>query len=222
VANSKAKTLHVAQVSIEQFFRQHRDVYFLTFTEPGRKAEEDYWTKDQAEAAFKPFRDLCARRGVSIIVVWERQKRGSWHPHVLANQFFDVNHLRAWMVERGWGVQMRLEWVTRPVEGQGRKVEGIIRYLTKYLTKSVHQVSGYEHRKCFCASADAKCGGTSFRWVPWIRPGSYLYAMGFEYFLAMNERFPNFRDVMEVIRYGVEATGWADIDPLWEFGFPSG
>src|SRR6187431_2309631 len=142
VASSKAKTLLVAQTSIENFFLTHADVYFLTFTEPGRKEGESCWTKDEAEKHFKPFRDYCSRRGVALLVVWERQKRGSWHPHCLIDKFLDVNWLRAWMVERGWGTQMRVEWLTRHVRTtyeEGRKssvnsytpgAQKVVRYLT--------------------------------------------------------------------------------------------
>lgn len=235
MAGSKSKTLEVARVSIENFFLRHRQVWFITFTQPGLESEfDELWTKDEAEAHFKPFRDLCARRGAELLVVWERQKRGAWHPHCLVSKRFDVAWLRPWMVERGWGRQMRLEhlgrvtksefygpndpdnWTRTSVPGAKR----IVSYLTKYLTKSVKDVDGCEKKKVFCSSRTAKAGGVSFKWVPWLKAGSFLYAAGLEYFKEFEGRRPRFRDMAMVIRLGVEATGWADYDPLWEFGFP--
>jgi hypothetical protein len=225
VASSKAKSLHVARLSIEEFFRKHRDVYFLTFTEPGRKADQSYWTKDEAEAAFKPFRDLCSRRGCELLVVWEIQKRGSWHPHCLVNQRFDVVQMRSWMVARGWGPQMRFVWVTRPHSGVSQmpelpEVGRITRYLTKYLTKSAYSVSDSTKKKVFGGSKSSRAGDTGFKWCPWVKAGSFLWQAGRGLFVQLNGRQPKFRDVREVIRLGVEETDWADYDPLWEFGFP--
>lgn len=218
---------------MEEFFRRNRDVYFITFTEPGRP-DGVYWTKDEAEKHFKPFRDLCARRRVELIVVWEKQQRGAWHPHCLVNQYFDVNTLRPWMVERGWGQIMRLEWVTRHrasvwAQPHAAQMEHchmgrIMRYLSKYLCKSLHDPEARfaDKSKVFGASRSAKAGGTSFRWAPWVRAGSMLWYYGQEFFVLFHGRQPRFLDSMEVIRLGVEATDWASCDPLWEFGFKFG
>lgn len=229
--SSRAKTAYVAQLSIEEFFNRNRDVYFLTFTEPGRSEGEPLWTKDQAEDHFKPFADLCRRRNIALLVVWERQQRGAWHPHCLVNKRFDVNWLRPWMVERGWGHIMRLEWVTRhdKTTYEDGKVSHtsympgasrIVRYLTKYLTKGIPAGEGGVKKKRFCCSRSARAGGVTFKWVPWVRPGAMLYNAGLEFFKLCNDRRPRFRDMREVIRLGVESTGWAHVDPWWDFGFP--
>jgi len=231
VANSKAKTLLVAKTSIENFFLTHRDVYFWTFTEPGRLDGQAYWTKDEAESHLKPFRDLCSRRGMSLLVVWEKQKRGAWHPHCLIDHFLDVNWVRRWMVQRGWGQQMKVEWLTRHTKttSEGGRVtsayympgcQRVVRYLTKYLTKSVHGTATDVKKKVFGGSRDSKAGGISFKWCPWVKAGAYLYAAGLCLFCQLNARPPTFRDVSQVIRLGVEETDWASYDFLWEFGFP--
>jgi len=236
VGASKAKTVEVARLSIEQFFvrnfRAERAVYFWTFSEPGRAAGESLWTKDQAEAHFKPFRDLCARRGVELLVVWERQARGSWHPHCLVNRFLDVNRVRPWMMARGWGPQMRAELVrvhrvyTNDGGGAGWKktIEGeryVVRYLTKYVTKGM-QGDLSAKKKLFSGSARVKAGTTRFKWLPHIKAGAYLFAAGIELFSVLYGRPPKFHDMATVIRIGVEETGWAAIDPWWEFSVPAG
>jgi len=236
VASSKAKTLEVARLSIAQYFRRNLDadraVYFWTFSEPGRAAGESLWTKDEAEAHFKPFRDLCARRGIELIAVWERQDRGAWHPHCLVNRYLDVNRVRPWMMARGWGPQMRVEqvridrvYVTEGgVSGWKTTCEGgrwIVRYLTKYLTKGM-QGDLSTKKKLFSGSARVKAGTTRFKWLPHIKAGAYLFAAGIELFAVLYGRPPKFRDMATVIRIGVEETGWAAIDPWWEFSVPAG
>jgi len=237
VGSSKAKSLYIARVSIEQFFLRNKVVWFWTFSEPGRKEGEPLWTKDEAEAHFKPFRDLCARRGVDLLVVWERQKRGAWHPHCLVNHYIDVNQLRPWMVARGWGQQMRADivgggqistggrngrGVWRPQwEGGGR----IISYLTKYLTKgfgSSTDRAAAAKKKCFSGSVSVKQGTTNFKWMPEERPGAYLWSWGRELFSQLNGHPPTFRNIGEVIRLGVEHSGWANVDPWWTFNFRGG
>lgn len=223
---TKPKTKYIAEVSLRNFILRHWPyVHFWTFSEPGRKDGELLWTKDEAETHFKPFRDLCARRGFDLIVVWEKQKRGSWHPHCLVSGFFDVNFLRPWMMERGWGQQMHVEMVNdRPYnDGHGWCSGGessprIIRYLTKYLTKSF-TAPGDLKKKIFSATHRVKSGSVKFSWMNTERAGAFLYAMGRSLFLQLYGRLPVFKDMASVIRLGVEETGWADVDFLWEFGF---
>jgi hypothetical protein len=231
VSNSRLKTLHLAVSSIEQFFvRNPGRVWFWTFSEPGRKGDEPLWTKDEAEAHFKPFHDLCARKGYELLVVWERQSRGSWHPHCLLNHFIDVNWLRPWMVSRGWGQQMRAEHVlfklcsgyTNGVRdeyggGDGRKV---VRYLTKYLTKSRPDADSVK-KKIFSANARVKVGTTRFRWVSWEHSGARLYFYGRPIWDALNpgEKF-NLIWMNNVLQLGAEYLHWDDLDPWWKFSFP--
>jgi hypothetical protein len=52
-----------------------------------------------------------------------------------------------------------------------------------------------------------------------------LFAAGLPLFIALNggNSFSHaqlFRHASEIIRLGVEDTGWASVDPWWEFGFP--
>jgi hypothetical protein len=224
---TKPKTRLVAEVSLFNFIRRWwPHVYFWTFSEPGRKEGEPLWSKDEAEAHFKPFRDLVRRMGYQMIVIWERQKRGSWHPHCLISGFFDVNFLRVWMMERGWGQQMFVERVNDcPYnDGHGWRSSGsghstrIIHYLTKYLTKSFTAPSDLK-KKIFSATHASKAGSTKFSWMATERAGAYLYAHGRSLFLQLYGCLPTFKDMACVIRLGVEETGWADVDFLWMFAF---
>lgn len=227
VASSKVKTAFIAELSIKQFLgRNFGHVFFWTFSEPGRVAGEPLWTKDEAESHFKAFRDLCSRRGIDLLVVWERQQRGAWHPHCLINRFLDVSFVRPWMVARGWGPQMRVELIKDMPWWQGGRMvysgEGsrrVVKYLTKYLTKSICD-EGDTKKKIFSASGRVKVGTTKFKWMATERAGAFLFAMGRGLFFQLYGRLPKFDDMMHVIRLGAEETQWVDVDPLWEFAFP--
>jgi hypothetical protein len=228
-----SKSAFISSESIASFFRRHMAVYFLTFSEPGRMPGENLWSKDEAEQHFKPFRDYCARRGIELLVVWERQVRGSWHPHCLVDKYIDVNFMRPWMMARGWGQQMRFEWVGRTKlqwdgrawsqpQGSSSHCSRVANYLIKYLRKSSAQVESSVKKKCFGGSRRAKAGTTKFSWMPEEKPGAYLYAMGRALFVQLFGHLPTFRDIGTVVRLGVGESDWDKIDFLWEFSVPSG
>jgi hypothetical protein len=190
------------------------------------------WTKSQAEAALKPFIDRLRRRGGECLVFWERQKRGSWHPHVLYNKYFEIGGrlqggLRDWMMARGWGVQMKIRFVSVPAalfdpdrsygfreKDRPASVRAwrLVRYLTKYLTKSFTDVDEPK-KKLFGGSSSAKAGTVKFRWTAEIEPSAYLYHYGRELFYQVEGRAPTWRETQLCVRYGVEATDWLSIDP---------
>ena len=235
MANSKIKTLEIARVSLERFFLRNvaTGVWFWTFSEPGRKLGEPLWTKDEAEQHFKPFEDLCRRKGVELLVVWQLQARGSWHPHCLINRYMDVVKLRAWMMDRGWGPQMKAVKATvNEMWVPGRHGDAwvhdassykpLCEYLVRYLTRSLAGVATAKRKKCFGGSHSMKAGTVMFKWMPEIRAGSYLWNSGRSLFVELFGKAPGFRDMALVIRLGVEETGWANVDFLWQFGFPDG
>jgi len=137
------------------------------------------------------------------------------------------------MTARGWGPQMRAERASleqvnvggRDGRGQWRTTSRgggrIINYLTKYLVKGFrHRMSeGVVKKKCFSGTNGTKIGTTKFSWMAEVKPGRYLYQMGRDIFEVFYGRLPTWRDVWAVIRCGVEATDWANVDPLWEFQF---
>lgn len=121
---TSGRSIYAIQSNIEAFLRRPA-VWYWTFTFQSLVSD-----KAVAEVAFGKFTDLLRRRGAEWVHVWELQKRGAWHVHVLVNCYLDVISLRPWMVQRGWGPQMRVE---RLHDGPCR--ERVARYLVKYLTK---------------------------------------------------------------------------------------
>lgn len=220
MAYCKRKTRHLAEVSIAQFVRNNpRSTYFYTFTEPGRKEGESYRTKTEAEECLKPFLDKLRRDGASFLVFWERQKRGAWHPHILLNRRYDIGWLRAWMMQRGWGQQMFLKYVTDGLDSDGRGprigTPRLIRYLTKYLTKACTDDAVEPRKKFFGGTHDAKAGNVKFKWAPWVEPTAMLYYFGARTYFDLHGEQPDFGSMSYVIRLGVEAVDWLSVDPWW-------
>jgi hypothetical protein len=187
---------------------------------------ETFWTKTQAEEHFKPFEDWMKRRGILHLAFWEKQKRGAWHPHVLVNKFCNVNVVREFMVERGWGQIMMFKRVvlegSHNPRGRGDTVAPapLARYLIKYLTKA-HTCE--PRKKFFTGTASCKAGklthegAVAFLWNPYVEtPYSFLYHKGLSLFWQLYERLPEFRDVRHCIRLGWEETEWWNFDPFFD------
>lgn len=225
MAYCKTKTRYLAELSIERFVLTHRNVYFWTFTEPGRLAGEAYWSKTEAEESVKPFLDLLRRRGFEFLLVWERQKRGSWHPHILINGRLDVSLVRPWMMKRGWGQQMRVEWVVRGARmfdsfGNVTTQKDLVGYLTKklrsYLLKARTDDAVEPRKKFFGGTARSKAGNVRFAWNPATDTAhTFLYYYGRNLFVDMFGTPPTFRDLPVVLKLGFEDRDWASVDFLY-------
>jgi len=225
VAYTKVKTRYIAELSIERFILEHRNVYFWTFTEPGRVDGVLLWNKTEAEQHIKPFSDLLRRRGFEFLLVWELQKRGSWHPHFLINGRLDVNEIRPWMMARGWGQQMRVEWVVRGGRmydnwGNPCETAALIGYLTKklraYLLKARTDDSVEPRKKFFGGTQRSKAGNIKMCWNPYTDTAhSFLYYYGRNLFVDIWGTPPRYRDLPVVMALGVEDRCWFDVDFLY-------
>jgi hypothetical protein len=235
---ASAKTGFISEGSILQFFAKHPVVFYWTFT-----FIENLTDKAEAERRFKKFQDLLRRRGAEWLHVWEPQKRGAWHVHLITDVYLDVNWLRPWMVQRGFGPIMkvyRIERGARWIEGRGwvadtRDVEKLCRYLRKYLTKS--RAESKDGKKAFGGGGGKrwksmedpgrpgpKVGNTRFAWNPWQdNPMSYLLQMGRLFYRELNGCWPPWeKDAVlrtgwfqYLIKLGYEYTNWGDYDPFF-------
>lgn len=210
------KTQFIAEQSILKFCATHRDVFYWTFTFADNVTE-----KLEAEKRFKAFRDLIKRRGGEELHFWEPQRRGSWHVHLLTDKYLNVVWLRQWMIDRGWGPQMRVERVASSahyVEGKGwlsdnRAIKRLVWYLRKYLTKSLDDIS--DKKKPFGGSAVAKIGTTMFKWMITVSPYSYLYYYGSQSLHEVFGEWPSWLNIGLCIRLGYELTNYGDYDPFF-------
>lgn len=214
MANSRIKTRFSAEFSLAAFFNRHPVVYFGTFT-----LAENVTSKAEAERRFKPFKDLVKRRGGSFLCFWERQVRGAWHVHCLFTTYLDVLWLRPWMVARGWGQWMKIKRCERRTVHQGDKwgvdlssVQGLMRYLVKYVTKSLTDDYG-EKMRPFGGDRPSKACTVAFQWCPWENPCSYLWHLGRSLYRQMYGEFPDWREASLLIRMGAEDCDWWATDP---------
>lgn len=232
MASSKPKTLYLAEASLVTLLASGQ-CYYWTLT-----TARNVTSKAEAEVIAKPLWDRIRHRGGRRLHFWERQERGAWHVHFITDIYLDVNELRPWLIERGWGPQM---WADRVRPSNARYQPGVgwatdnsryirlIRYLQKYVTKSITDDQG-KRVKPFGGSRSAKMGNCQFKWVPWERPGAYLYAMGLDAYILLYGRVPHLnctlspeiarlRNTRMLIDLGVSAVNWLDVDPWY---IPSG
>jgi hypothetical protein len=117
-------------------------VYFwsLTFAE---NLEDEV----EAKRRFRCVCDLVRRRGGQYYGVWEKQKRGAWHLHLLVNVYFEWHWFQSWLMARGWGSQLYVKEVYGLPSAVGRaRWVPLARYMSKYLLKqrrSIVEDSGH-------------------------------------------------------------------------------
>ncbi|NQU12146.1 hypothetical protein HQ590_15235 [bacterium] len=156
---TRAKTEYLHRRRLEQFLERHLPhVWLATFT-----FQENITDKREAMHRWKPVADWLRRHGVDHVGVWQQQKRGAWHHHVLVNRYLNVVGLRAFCVARGWGSFLNIERVgqgSRRFAAPGRVVQYLTRYLTRdfcdHVPRRVRLTSG---------RASNKVGTTRFQWV---------------------------------------------------------
>lgn len=217
---STKKTKYLAETSAELFVARNMGkgiaVYFWTFS-----FVENLTDKDEAERRLKPFRDLVRRRGGEMLVFWEPQARGAWHPHIVVNMYFDVNLLRPWMMRRGWGPQMRVEKIQRQSRYTSRgwvnddqACAKLVRYLSYYLTKTVERLGPF--KKPFGGSQGAKLGNTNFKWTVLHNPYDSLRAWGRRAYQMLFGEIPSWRVPSSfLVRLGYEYCDYGEFDPFY-------
>ena len=118
----------------------HVFLWTLTFA-------ENLQDEVEAKKRFRGICDLVRRRGGKYLGVWERQKRGAWHLHLLVNIYLDWNWFQKWLVARGWGEVLRVDRVhCKPGAVGLARWRPLARYLSKYLLKQYNlnaEDSGY-------------------------------------------------------------------------------
>jgi len=216
------KSIHIFKGSVERYFAENEDVYYWTFT-----FHDNVTDKAEAEKRFKPFRDRVTKRGGSMIGVWEKQKRGAWHVHVLINYFENVNEIRPWMVARGWGQMCKVERVMRiktckdgKWETDRRSEIKIWKYLIKYLCKGKREIQESacmidKKKKLLIYMNRCKVGTTRFSWMPSENPASMIYYWGKRFYFELWRKFATFRQYSLIMKLGAEYLNYYDEDPFY-------
>jgi hypothetical protein len=175
---------------------------------------ENITDKAEAQRRLKPIADYLLRRGVVLLVIWQQQKRGAWHAHILVNRYVDIVGLRQFAVARGWGNQINIVRV-----GEGRSVENTINYLCRYLTRDfcgqiplrVRLVGG---------SKENSVGTVKFSWVEGL---SRAWRVGAELWSAAYKWAPRTEsERAEAFYFGLKVLGYLDFETITTGANPYG
>ena len=102
--------------------------------------KENQTDRDLAYAHFEKFTKLFRKHfGYSLeyVAVTERQERGAIHFHLALNQFYDVRILRA-LWREAIGGEGNID-ITKPSKGGKWSKVGIVRYISKYMSKDMEE-----------------------------------------------------------------------------------
>lgn len=131
--DSRSKTEYLARIRIERFLRAHLPaVVFVSQT-----FHENVTDKAEAMRRWKPCADWLKAHGFKFEGVWQQQKRGAWHVHLLVNTaLFPIVAYRAFVVARGWGTHCNVELVgARRGARKFQSVETLVWYMCRYLSR---------------------------------------------------------------------------------------
>jgi len=189
----------------DAFIERHwRDAHFLSIT-----FAENVTDKEVAERSWRPVREWFNRKDVRYLGVWENQKRGAWHLHLVLSRFIDIRDFREFAVGHGWGPIMRIDRITFKVDDfnapspkqLASQVDRVKRYLLKYLQKG-HRASGSGAKLSVYSKGVRLCTMTFyFAW----EMGGRLWASGREVFEAVYGRLPKW---CEADRRAIMRLGW--------------
>lgn len=124
----RAKTNLIARV-LHNFWDVDK-LTFLTLT-----FRENLKDIRQANKIFNRFMDYLSKRqkGIMWVVIYEYQKRGAVHFHMLIDEHFDQEEIRRWWDKKhNLGTQFKLKHCTK----QNGSHKAVALYLSKYMSKS--------------------------------------------------------------------------------------
>lgn len=206
MGNTRGKNSYLTQVSLERFLsRNLPNVWLATFT-----FKENVTDKAEAYRRWKPIADLLKRHKVEWLGVWQQQRRGAWHHHVLINRYMDINRLRPFAVARGWGTFINLEKIG---DGGYRFVDTkrVVGYLTRYLSRDMCGHVPFRVR-LVSAKRGLMAGSVRFSWVEGM---AKAWRVGCDLWAAVNGRIPRTdRDRTSAFDMGLSVLGYLEFEPI--------
>lgn len=196
----RTKSAYAVGLGVEEIIRLRKGLPVwgtLTF-------EENITDKREAQRRLRALKERMRREwpGLRFVGVWQRQKRGAWHFHFLADRWLDVHVLRKMCLETGWGPFCNLKVVER-LKDKGWVMDGktrVVDYMTRYLTRDMEQDKGVR----LVEYMGPRVSTTSFGWA---RGFGFLYRAGRQ---AWSDMFvaelgqPDFDDYWFIVRLGFE------------------
>ena len=134
MGDSRAKLSYAVHVAIAEIARTSRFPTFATFS-----FAENVTDKAEAAVRWRRLKERMKRKlpDIRMVGVWQRQERGAWHLHVVADRYLDIHWLRPAALECGFGPQLNLKPITVPGSRGFRQNDprDVARYITRYITR---------------------------------------------------------------------------------------
>ena len=139
--SAHARTAFAVQLAIEYLAREFTRCTFCTFT-----FHENITVKREAAERWEPLKKRLKRKFKSLmgVGVWQRQKRGAWHLHMVMSQRVAIEWLRAAAMDCGFGSFINIKYVdssdkARVHNFKDAKIVGakdVASYITRYLWRA--------------------------------------------------------------------------------------
>lgn len=203
---TRGKTSYLTQVRLQRFLARYLpSVWLITFT-----FRENITDKSEAMRRFKPIADYLKRQKADWCGVWQQQRRGAWHLHMLVNRWQDVNVLREFAVARGWGQFINAEKVG---DGGYRFMDSkrVVSYLTRYLSRDMCEHVPMRVRLA-AGTKPTAVGTVKFSWVHGV---ARAWRYGCELFSACYGYSPRSKeDRQRAFGWGLRELGFLDFLPI--------
>jgi len=129
------KQRFAVKLAVDEILRTAATPVFATLT-----FKENVTDRGEAEKAWRRLKARIQRKlpDFRCVGTWQRQGRGAWHLHFVADRPLDVLWLRPAAVACGWGQQMTLDYINR--NGYRAKArDRVADYITRYIVRDTDE-----------------------------------------------------------------------------------
>jgi len=174
------------------------EAVFVTFTFKDnltdKKEAATRWRRLK-ERLRRAYPDMCG------VGVWQRQKRGAWHLHMIFDRcWLSVGDLRSDAVDCGFGTFVDVKKISRGGVNGFRPLEPsqVGRYLVRYMIRDARaqEEKGVRLSEYF---GDAGVSTTTFSWADGL---ARVWRAGCEMWVTVHGMLPRFTDFESVLDYG--------------------
>jgi hypothetical protein len=136
-----ARTAYCVELAVEYLAGEFTRCTFCTLT-----FKENLTVKRDAQERWLPLKERLRRRYPALMAVgvWQRQKRGAWHLHLVCSDRISIEWLRPAALDCGFGSFTNIKYVDRNSnrmnlhdfsKAQVVAAGDVARYITRYLTR---------------------------------------------------------------------------------------
>lgn len=163
VSSHHIRASFAVRLAIQWLVKNHQRCTFLTLT-----FHDNITDKEEAARRWRNLKGRMLRQmgDLQAVGVWQRQKRGAWHLHLVVNAFVPIAWLRTHARACGWGTFCNAQAIGNTPGFRGRSVNDVSRYICRYVTREWGYL-GYDDnhvRVVEYFGPDVRRATTSFRW----------------------------------------------------------